>query len=251
MTPEQTRSLIDRFDENFAGGLYTDTENLAGNDAETLQELSYLRVAVDAVKDAGLHEKVSVVRASWKEAIKPSGGVVRSINRYSLRAAAIILIVASSTAIYKYASVSSNGLYDRYYSSYSLHTTRGEGAARPIEQAYEARDWQTVISLAATAKQGDNQTDFLAGIAGLELKKYDDAITHFEQVIAVNAHAGTTYYQDEAEYYLAISWLAMKNVNEAMPILEKIKADPQHKYHDRVAKMSFFDLRLVQYKENK
>ena len=40
-------------------------------------------------------------------------------------------------------------------------------------------------------------------------------------------------------------------VNEAMPILEKIRADKNHLYHDKVEKMSFTDLRLVQYKENK
>jgi tetratricopeptide (TPR) repeat protein len=251
MTPEQTHTMIDRFDERLASGLSFDNEEFAGNDAEVLQEMSRLRIAVDAVKDAGLYNQVSVIRSGWKEAETPSVGVVRSMNRYALRAAAIILIVSSSTAIYKYVSVSSEGLYDRYYTAYTLHTSRGEGAAQPIEQAYDSRDWQQVISLAAAAKPADNQTDLLAGMADLELKKYDDGITHFEQIIAVNAHKGTTVYQDEAEYYLAISWLAMKNVNEAMPILEKIKADPQHKYHDRVAKMSFFDLRLVQYKENK
>jgi tetratricopeptide (TPR) repeat protein len=88
-------------------------------------------------------------------------------------------------------------------------------------------------------------------MACLEQKQYSDAISHFEQIIAVNTHAGTDFYQDEAEYYLAISWLAHKSVNEAMPILEKIRADQHHKFHDKVEKMSFFDLRLAQYKENK
>lgn len=186
---------------------------------------------------------------------KPSSGSrVHTLYRYTLRAAACILIIAGSAAIYKYVSVSSGSLYDRYYSSYSLNTARGAGDASPLVEAYNAKDWAAVRLLAGTAdaaKTRNNQTDFLAGMACLEQKQYDEAISHFEQVIAVNAHAGTDYYQDESEYYLAISWLARKNVNEAMPILEKIRANRRHQYHEKVMKMSFFDLRLVQYKENK
>ena len=267
MTPEETRALVDHLDENLAGSSLDRLERLIAEDPEAAQEWYYLNLAVDAVKDHGLYEEVSAIRESWKmeettgtlyqvaapqlPTAKGSGGIVRSFNRYGLRAAAIILVVMSSTLLYKYLSVSSASLYDRYYSGYAMNTARGSGSEQPIEQAFNAKDWNTVISLAATAKEKDNQTEFLAGMASLEEKRYDDAITHFEQIIAVNTHAGTDVYQDEAEYYLAISWLADKKVNRAMPILEKIKADPHHQYHDKVAKMSFFDLRLAQYKENK
>jgi hypothetical protein len=267
MTPEETRALVDHLDEKLTGSTLNSLERLIAEDPEAAQEWYYLNLAVDAVKDHGLYEEVSAIRESWKmeERSEPlqhvsapqlptataSGAIVRSFNRYGLRAAAIILVLMSSTMLYKYLSISSASLYDRYYSGYALNTARGTGSGLPIEQAFNAKDWNTVISLAASAKEKDNQTEFLAGMANLEEKRYDDAITHFEQVIAVNTHAGTDVYQDEAEYYLAISWLADKKVNQAMPILEKIKADPHHQYHDKVAKMSFFDLRLAQYKENK
>lgn len=252
MTPEQTNILIDRLDESLSGNP-TPVQSPEG-DPEASQEWHCLQLAVDAIRDAGLYEQVSAVRAAWKAdaATQPAGAVVRSLYRkYSLRAAALILIITSSAFLYKYLSTSSQSLYDRYYSSYEMNTSRGAGDMQPIVKAYDAKDWTTVLSLAATAKSGDNQIDFLAGMADLELKRFDDAITHFEQIIAVNTHAGTDFYQDEAEYYLAISWLARGKVNEAMPILEKIRADAHHQYHDKVSKMSFFDLRLAQYKENK
>ncbi|HWB91565.1 MAG TPA: hypothetical protein VG605_06925, partial [Puia sp.] len=151
----------------------------------------------------------------------------------------------------KYVTVSSSSLYGRYFSSYELNTSRGQETASPIVQAYNTGNWQDVISLAGKTPSKDNQTEFLAGMADLQLGKCQDAISHFEQVIAANAQASTDYYQDESEYYLAISWLACQKVNQAMPILEKIKADPNHKYHQKVEEMSFFDLRLAQYKENK
>jgi len=269
MTPEQKNVLIDHLDESLRGKASANLEEIVGNDPEAEKEWNYLRLAVDAVKEAGLYQEVSAARTAWKaEAANaaattaaatgaasttatPTTAKVRSLYRVSLRAAAIILIITASASIYKYFSVSSGSLYDRYYSGYNLSTTRGAGDTDPVMEAYNAKDWNAVRQLAATAKTRTNQTDFLAGMACLEQKQYDEAISHFEQIIAVNTHAGTDLYQDEAEYYLAISWLARRNVNEAMPILEKIRADQHHKYHEKVERMSFFDLRLAQYKENK
>jgi tetratricopeptide (TPR) repeat protein len=292
MTPDQTQLLIDHLDESLRGKATASLEDIIGDDPEAEKEWHYLSLAVDAVQNAGLNQQAAAARAAWKadlnatneeaatpgavdafssaanyaangtakirslESARPGSTKVRTLYRYTLRAAAIILIITGSTAIYEYVSVSSGSLYNRYYSSYTLNTARGAGDTDPantdpIIQAYNAKDWATVRNLAGTAKIRTNQTDFLAGIACLQLKQYDEAINHFEQVIAINTHAGTDYYQDESEYYLAISWLARNNVNEAMPILEKIRATPHHQYHEKVMKMSFFDLRLAQYKENK
>ena len=264
MTPEQKNFLIDHLDESLRGKATASLEDIVGNDPEAEKEWDYFCLAVDAVREAGLYQQVGAARAAWKaesestqqattnaELPAASGAKVRTLYRYTLRAAACILIVAGSASIYKYVSVNSGSLYDRYYSGYTFGATRGAGDTDPLVEAYEAKDWNTVRQLAATTKTRTNQTDFLAGMACLEQKQYDEAISHFEQIIAVNTHAGTNYYQDEAEYYLAISWLAHRSVNEAMPILEKIRADQHHKYHEKVEKMSFFDLRLAQYKENK
>lgn len=275
MTPEETRKLIDHLDESLTSRPSPSLEQLIAQDPEAAQEWYYLNLAVDAVRNTGLHDQVALVRESLKEkqapvrsftepyiavpanqtarttAEKPSGTIIRNIGKYGFRAAACILVIASSTVIYKYVTISSSSLYGRYFDPYSLNTSRGEATETPIVQAYNAKDWDKVLSLADTKGAKDNQAEFLAGMADLQLNRCDEAITHFEQIIAANAQASTDYYQDEAEYYLAISWLACKKVNQAMPILEKIKADPQHKYHQKVANMSFFDLRMAQYKENK
>ena len=260
--------MMDHLDESLRGKATASLEDIIGNDPEAEKEWIYLRLAVDAVKDAGLYDEVSAARTAWKaefeatantaggtttdEAATNSSAKVRTMYRYVLRAAACILLVLVSSSIYKYLSVSSGSLYDRYYSGYSLNTSRGAGDADPLEAAYNAKDWTAVQNLTDSANSSrTNKTDFLSGMACLEQKKYDKAISHFEQIIAVNSHNGTDLYQDEAEFYLAISWLAHQKINEAMPILEKIRGDKNHKYHDAVERMSFFDLRLAQYKENK
>jgi hypothetical protein len=88
-------------------------------------------------------------------------------------------------------------------------------------------------------------------MADLEAKKYDDAIGMFQQVMAANSLSGSDYFEDEAEFYLAMSWLARNDIKEAMPLLDKIRADKTHQYHDVVVKMSSLDLRIAEYKDLK
>src|SRR6202012_208067 len=78
---------------------------------------------------------------------KPSGTIIRSIGKYGFRAAACILVIASSTVIYKYVTISSNSLYGRYFDPYSLNTSRGEATEAPIVQAYNSKDWSKVLAL--------------------------------------------------------------------------------------------------------
>lgn len=273
MSLQKTNALIDHLDKDFAGAdnrispeTAAATARLIAEDEEAARELAHLQLAVDAVQEAGLYQQVALVRQQWESlaenasdtpiqdhppAEAATGGTVRNLYRNTMRAAAVILVLIAGGAIFKYVRLSSSSLYSEYYSSYELNTSRGAASQDAIEQAFTARNWTEVLNLSADAKTSTNKTEFLAGMADLELKKFDEAIAHFEQVIASNTHSGQDYFEDEAEYYLAMSWLAKRKVNEAMPILEKIRANKDHLYHDKVEKMSFTDLRLVQYKENK
>lgn len=255
MRQNQEQLLIDHLDNNLLDKGSSEMEQLISNDPEIAQEWRYLRLAVDAVQDAGLYEQVTAVKSTWmaqqSSTTKPSGALIRSIYRNVMKVAACILLISGGAAIYKYTMTSSAGIYEKYYSSYYLNTSRGAGTQDAMEEAYNNKNWAAVISLFNAAKEKNNKSYFLTGMAELELKKYDEAIDKFQQVIAVNVQSGGDYFQDEAEFYLAMSWLARNDVNEAIPILEKIKADKSHLYHERVTKMSSLDLRIVQYKNHK
>ena len=284
MSLPNTNALIDHLDESFTATpdsvspeASATMQRLIAEDEDNAREWLYLQLAVDSVQDAGLREQVATVRKQWESIAtvtmeaqanvapdplaatqdqtttsdQATGGVVRNLYRNMMRVAACAVLVAGGARIFKYVRLSSSSLYSEYYTSYELNTSRGSTAQDAIEKAYTAKNWSEVLTLFSPGKDRSNKTDFLAGLADLELKKFDDAIAHFEQIIASNSHSGGDYFEDEAEYYLAISWLAKDKVNEAMPILEKIKANKDHLYHDKVTKMSFTDLRLVQYKENK
>jgi hypothetical protein len=61
----------------------------------------------------------------------------------------------------------------------------------------------------------------------------------------------TAIFQDETEYYLAMSYLANSEAAQALPILEKIKADKNHLYNERVENISSIDLKVLDLKSDK
>lgn len=263
--PLHSNELIDHLDASLQGKGDSALDRVLREDSETSQEWEYIQLAVDAVKDAALYEQIGAVRAAWKaeqqgassnqqEAVAPeesTGTVVRNIYRIAMRLAACILVVAVGIATIKYSMTSSGSLYDKYYGSYTLSSSRAGGEQDAIETAYQNHAWAEVLNQFNVAAEKTNKMYFLAGMADMELRQYDQAVEKFEQVLAGNQSSGAGLYQDEAEYYLAMSCLARNDVNEAIPILDRIRSNSRHLYHDKVMMISTLDLRIAQYKSSK
>jgi tetratricopeptide (TPR) repeat protein len=248
--------LVDQFDKTFSDKGSGEPEPLFLSDAEAAREYGYLRMAVEGVQETGLYEQIESVKTQWMAqqaaaAAPQPGAVIRNISRITMRVAACVLILAGGTAVYKYMSASASHIYSEYTQPYDLNTSRGAAAQDDMDEAYRNKNWTAVTELFNKKKDKSNKTYFLAGMAALESKRYDDAIGMFQQVIAANTQSGGDYFEDEAEFYLAMSWLARNEVKEAMPLLDKIRADKNHLYHDVVVRMSTLDLRIAQYKELK
>ena len=251
--------MIDHLDATRLGTGAEDVDARIAADPETSQEWKELGLAVDAVQQAAIYQHVTDVRAAWlaNQTISSTvpvtnGAVVRSMTRVALRAAAVILLVGASAVIYKYTVTSASGIYSENYTPYNLNTSRGATTAQDeLESAYQAHNWAGVDEAFRKKKARDNKSYFLEGVADMQVKHYDEAIGMFQQVIAANTLSGSDYFEDEAEFYLAMSWLARNDVKEAMPLLDKIRADKTHLYHDVVEKMSTLDLRIAAYKNLK
>ncbi len=256
MSQNKAYLLIDHLDNSLEGEGLLAVEALIRDDKDAAREWQYLHFAVDAVQETALFEQVAAVKKQYLSfrqttVAKPQPAVVRSIYRNALRAAACVLILLGAATVYKYTTVNSSSLYNKYYASFELNTSRGIGNEDAIEKAYRNKDWKAVIDLSDAQTQKTNKTFFLSGMASLELKNYNHAITAFTQVIHANAQSGDNYFEDESEYYLAMSYLANNEAGKAMPILKKIRADKNHLYHDKVQAMSGIDFMIVDQKAHK
>lgn len=184
-------------------------------------------------------------------ASKPKGAVLGIISRNSLRICALGMALLGCMAIYKYYSVTARALYQNYYSSYDLGTTRGTGPSDTLEEAYKSKDWNKVVRLYNEESAKTAKYYFLAGMADLELHQYQIAEEQFQAVLAENAKNHDRYFKDEAEYFLAFSYLMNGESGKAVRLLSTIRKNKDHFYSALANQMSSIDLSILNMKSKK
>ena len=228
-------------------------EALLAADPIVQHEFQILQLAIEAVKYAGLKEQVAAIHHEMrsKQSNKQSNtATVVSMARRTMRVAAGLLFLVGAFGVYKYMAVTPQSVYNDYYQQYELGRTRGTQSEQ-IETAFRNKEWNKVIEISNTQAQPDNKILFLSGAALLETGKTKEAINKFNTVIIANKRTGNDYYNDEAEYYLAISYIRNNEPDKASGILNSIKNNKSHLYYPVVSKHSQIDLKLLNWKSAK
>jgi hypothetical protein len=174
--------------------------------------------------------------------------IVGIMSKNSLRIAALGMAFLGFMAMYKYHSVTAKSLYQNYYSSYDLGTARGNGNRDTLEEAYRSKDWNKVVNLYNEESAKTAKYYFLAGMADLELHQYQIASEQFEAVLAENARNHDHYFKDEAEYFLAFSYLMNGESGKAIQLLATIRKNKDHMYSALANQMSTLDLKILEAK---
>jgi hypothetical protein len=242
--------LIDHLDRSLQGQSLPGAVALLESDANAREEWQYLQTAVEAAQHAALYQKVGAIRAEMQAApvIPLKQAPIRNMASRIIRIAAIVVVLLSAVAIYKYATVSHTDFFEQHYTAYELNTTRSGVAPTPVEAAYRNSNWNEVVALYNSSTVKTNKDHFLAGMALVELKQYTLAIARFNDVLSTNARDNDSYFQDEAEYYLALAYLANDQANNASRLLKQISAENGHLYQQKAADMLGLDLKILEIK---
>jgi tetratricopeptide (TPR) repeat protein len=229
-------------------------------------------LAVDAIQLHGITEQVRMGRMKFEleqheveqheveqreleRAQADNGSVVSpaavpAIRRWMspvLQIAAALIVVIVGAGVIKVANTQPEEVFDKNYSDYQLSVTRGADVSDAMEQAYRSRNWAGVYN-AFDATHARTQRDyFLTAMAHMQQKEYYEAISLLKTVILYN-QSREPYFKDEAEYYLAMNYLATGQAAPAVALFDKIKSDPRHVYHSRVEEMGQLDLRILRIK---
>jgi len=249
--------LINYFDRTLEEKEMREVEELINTDLEVRNQWQYLQLAVEAVEYAALYDQVAAVKENFRtiqpvEVLQPSNKkVVRFTLRPFMRVAAAVLALIVGTVAYKYFTVSATRVYQKTFIAYNLSTTRGQATITDIEQAYRNQNWNGVIAAANKSSLPDNKALFLAAMANLQLHNYAAANKLFEQVLSNNSQTGDDYFQDDSQFYLAMSNLADNHSVEAIALLQQIRADKNHLYHQQAMQIGKMDLQLLKIKANR
>jgi tetratricopeptide (TPR) repeat protein len=85
-------------------------------------------------------------------------------------------------------------------------------------------------------------------MAYAELGDNTNAIANFKNVIEDNRQTKSALFNDEAEYYLALTYIRNKDYDYALDILKDIKDDPEHYYHQKVTSKLIRQVKLLKWR---
>jgi hypothetical protein len=233
-----TELLIQYLDGELDETQAADIKSTLDRDELAREELENLRMAKAAIASYGIKSRVGLIHKEMIEEFKTNtpatGGVVRSILRYSLRIAAILIFAAGSFFAYQYFSATPEKLFSQNFASFEVHETRGAGTSA-LKEAYQKGNMPAVIEQYKLLQQPGAEDYFLTGNAYLNTKQPAKAIDLFVALQQKNKMDNTLYYDEDTEYFLAMSYLAANETEKALPLLKKINADGNHLYHQHVS----------------
>ncbi len=232
----------------------TNLENQLKHDTVMQQELQNLFLAKAAIKTYGLKKQVGIIHTEMMnemvvEKSSPSQkGIVRRIASISMKVAAAVFIVMLGLGVYQYATITPDKLFASNYNPYTLSVNRGAIETNVVEKLFQEKNYTAVITQFETLKEASTKENFLAGVAYMEANNYKNAITVFNKVLSTNTLNNTSIFNDDAQYFLALSYLKNNEVALATPIFEAIHNNANHLYNDKVSNAFMRNLKLINWK---
>ena len=174
----------------------------------------------------------------------------RRIIRYSIAAAAAVVLIVAFIMAYNFYNLSSNKVFVSNFHSYELNTVRDGDSTlvSPVEKAYREKDYKKTIGLISKQRSLSVKETFLAGMSYMELGNNAKAIEELKKVIAGNENAGNNLFKDQAEYYLALTYIRDKDYDFALDMLRSIKENPGHLYHKKVTSKLIRRVKLLKWR---
>lgn len=200
-------------------------------DVELQQKLESLQVAIASVQQYGTAEKVKSIHSEMMQELSSvhQGGKVIAMNRfvkYSLAIAASVIIILVGVNIFTSSGPSSEKLYNEAFVDYDASAVRGSESETDIIKLYQNHNY-----IAVTEKAGSQnllqKDSLLIGLSYLKTNKLPEAINWLKNISLQNPT------RQDAEFYLAMTYLKNKNYSEALSLMEQIRSNSNHVYHNQ------------------
>jgi hypothetical protein len=219
---------------------------------ELINELQLHQAAAAAIQRhevisqvSGVHQSFFEKRNSFTADESPDGAAfVKRTLKFWWSAAAVLIIAPALFFMFVYITNSPQRLFAAQYQTYRINVDRASASNNNefLARHYQDSKYSETISDFQALTSPGVRDKMIAAFAYMELHDYTAAVPLFEAVIHNNATTGEKLFQDEAQYYLALSYLKTKQFEQSYQLFNKIYVDDEHTFNGRVDK--WFMMRL-------
>jgi tetratricopeptide (TPR) repeat protein len=213
-------------------------------------------VATHAIQNYAIASQVSAVHNRYAggrrvhtiaSPVLPPDEKVVSINRskWFMRIAASVALIAGLYFAQENIFVNPDRLYNSYFQEYHVNTERSLGIENKttLVQLFREGKFDRVIQTFGGLSSPSNREIFLTGYAYLIGGNFKEAEQLFSAIISNNKVNTEELYQDEAEYYLALTYLKMGTTEKAYEMMKIIKEDKGHTFNETVSNWTLFRMK--------
>lgn len=189
------------------------------------------------------HASSTTLQETKKATVRP----MRPIT-FILRVAAAAILIMGLFIGYEYTNTNSNQIYSSVYQSYEVNTSRSiveEIPTHKMLEQFSNKDYAGVINTYKTLAVTNNREKFLTANAYHETKEYKAAINLLQQILLYNQQSNSQFYNDEAQFYLGLSYLKMNDIKNTLKYFEPIAADADHTFNNRFDKWTLIKLKWL------
>jgi hypothetical protein len=223
--------------------------------SEIQEETEQHFIAVKAIEYASIRDQVAAVHTRYTsptlvQPIQPVKPKVISISRtkWITRIAAGVALFIGLYFVQDSIFMNPEKLYQNNFQEYYINTERSSEVAvsSTMVESFRKSNFKDVLSNYNKLSNPSNKEHFLAGFASLKIYNFQDANKFFNFIISRNNdNKNGNLYQDEAEYYLALTYLKTGNTAEAYQLMKKIYNDPNHTFNESISKWTLMRMRWV------
>jgi tetratricopeptide (TPR) repeat protein len=251
-TPTMSEKLVLYLDGELSDSEKNILEQQLAADKTLQNELESLQSTRKAVKLYGLKQKVASVHKQMMEEMQAPVKKINPVSRvvrYSVAVAASLLLLVGGYWAYNFFTLSPDKVFASNYRSYELVTVRdgGNNKTSAIEEAYKEKKYAEVVGVAFDRPFTTKEL-FLRAMSYSELADNSKAIEEYKKVIAENEAAKTSAFNQQAEYYLALTYIRNKDYDFAIDLLNKIQDDPNHLYHEKVSNKLIRQVKMLKWR---
>ena len=223
------------------------------SDAALKEELEALKISREAIEMAGWKALISRNQEEYL-ATREDPKVKQIQSRPSSTgvwlgriAASLLFVLIGSASVLFFSTTPDSIISDQL--EYSIPVLRSaESNLDQIEEAFQAKDFDRVLSLSSAVQEFDAKAYFLIGLSYLESQNGAKAEEYLTQIESENLKTSEVNYADQVDYYLVKAYLLQDKPADAELRIAKILDDESHTYHGNFNQLDRLKVKILKIK---